>query len=140
MLSCLLGMAVPTSEGTETPVGGASGGSPEGSVDELVTVQKSVHLGPFQTEIIEEWVKPLLGYTSHVMITLLRVEGQPQETKPFPLGLHILHAYTHLKTAAEGCLWWSEMCLTATSSSTRVCRWHGLCLHHWCHLQSCHQR
>ena len=31
------------------------------------------------------------------MITTLRVEGQPWEGKPLPLGLHVLHAYTHLK-------------------------------------------
>ena len=75
LLSCWLGVAVPTSEGAETPVEGASGGSPEGNVDKLVTVWESVHLGPFQTEIIEGWVKPLLGDTSYVMITPLRVEG-----------------------------------------------------------------
>ena len=38
LLSCQLGMAVPASEGAETPVEGASGGSPEGSIDELVMV------------------------------------------------------------------------------------------------------
>ena len=42
LLSCQLGMAVPTSEGAQTPDEGASGGSPEGSIDELVTVQESV--------------------------------------------------------------------------------------------------
>ena len=93
-------MATPTSEGAETPVEGASGESPEGSIDELVTVQESIHLGLFQTEIIEGWVKPLLGYTSYVMITPLRVEGQPQETKPLLLGLHVLHAHTHLKNGS----------------------------------------
>ena len=72
-------------------------GPQEVDVDELVTVRESVHLGLFQTEIIEGWVKPLLGDTSHMMITLLRVEGQPQEDKPLPLGLHVLHAYMHLK-------------------------------------------
>ena len=75
LLSCRLGMAVPTSEVAETLVEGASGGSPEGSIDELVMVWESVRLGPFQTEIIEGWVKPLLGYTSYMMITPLRVEG-----------------------------------------------------------------
>ena len=75
LLSCWLGMAVPTSEVAETLVEGASGGSPEGSIDELVMVWESVRLGPFQTEIIEGWVKPLLGYTSYIMITPLRVEG-----------------------------------------------------------------
>ena len=38
LLSCQLAMAVPTSEGAETPVEGASGGSREGSINELVTV------------------------------------------------------------------------------------------------------
>ena len=93
-------MAIPTSEGAETPVEGASGGSPEGSIDELVTVWESVHLGPFQTEIIEGWVKPLLGYTSYVMIKPLRVEGRSRETKLLPPGLHILRAYTRLKNGS----------------------------------------
>ena len=53
LLSCQWGMAVPNSEGEETLVEGVSGGPPEGSIDELFMVWESVHLGPFQTEIIE---------------------------------------------------------------------------------------
>ena len=94
-------MAIPTLEGAETPVEGASGESPEESIAMLVMVWESIHLGPFQTEIIEGQVKPLLGYISYVMITPLRVEGQPQETKLLPLGLHILHAYTRLKNSSR---------------------------------------
>ena len=101
LLSCWWSMAVPNSGGAETQVEGASGGPPEGSVDELVMVWESVCLGPFQTKIIEEWVKTLLGDTSHMMITLLRAEGQPWETKPLPPGLHILHAYTCLKNSSR---------------------------------------
>ena len=101
LLSCQLGMAVPASEGAETLVEGASGGSPEGSVDELVVVRESVCLGPFQTKSIEGWVKPLLRYTSYMMITALRVEGRPWETKPLPLGLHVLYAYTYLKNGSR---------------------------------------
>ena len=100
LFSCQFSMAVYTSEGAEAPAEGASGGPPEGSIDELVMVWESVHLRPFQTEIIEGRVKPLLRYTSHVMITPLRVEGQPREAKPLPLGLHVLHAYTHLKNGS----------------------------------------
>ena len=100
LLSCPLGVAIPTSEGAEMPVEGASGGSPEGSINKLVTVWECVHLGPFQTEIIEGRVKPLLGDTSFMMITLLRAEGQPRESIPLPLGLHILHAYTRLKNSS----------------------------------------
>ena len=63
-------------------------------------VWESVHLGPFQTKIIEGRVKPFLGYTSYVMITPLRAKGRPQETKLLPLGLHVLHAYTRLKNGS----------------------------------------
>ena len=35
------------------------------------------------------------------MITPLRVEGQPQEVKPLPPGLHVLHAYTCLKNGSS---------------------------------------
>ena len=70
------------------------------SIDELVMVWESVHLGPFQTEIIEGRVKPLLGSTSYMMITPLKVEGRHRETKLLPLGLHVLHAYTRLKNGS----------------------------------------
>ena len=101
LLSCLLGMVVPGPEGAETLEEGACGGSPEVNINELVMVQESIHLGPFQTKIIEGHVKPLLGSTLYVMITPLKVEGQQCETKPLPLGLHVLHAYTRLKNGSR---------------------------------------
>ena len=80
---------------------GASGGPQEVDVDELVTARESICLGLFQTEIIEEQVKPLLGDTAHVMITPLKAgEGQPWEARPLPPGLHVLHAYTRLKNGS----------------------------------------
>ena len=97
----LVGHVVPRPEGAETQEEGACGGSPEVNVDELVTVWESICLGPFQTKIIEGQVKPLLGSTSYMMITPLKAEGQQHETKLLPLGLHILHAYTHLKNCSE---------------------------------------
>ena len=69
LLSCRWSMAVPASGGAETQVEGASGEPPEGSIDELIMIWESIHLGLFQTKIIEGWVKPLLRDTSHVMIT-----------------------------------------------------------------------
>ena len=48
---------------------------------------------------MEGWVKPLFGDMVHMMITLLKVgEGQLQQARPLPLGLHILHTYTCLKS------------------------------------------
>ena len=101
LLSCWKSTTVHTSGSAETQVEGASGGPQEGDMDEQVTVRESVHLGPFQTEIIEGCVKSPLGDTSHVMITPLRVEGQPWEGKPLPPGLHVLHAYMCLKNSSS---------------------------------------
>ena len=80
---------------------GGQQGPQEVDVDELVTVRESIHLGPFQMEIIEGHVKPLLGDTAHVMIMPLRArKGQLWETRPLPLGLHVLHAFTCLKNGS----------------------------------------
>ena len=101
LLSCQNSTAALLPGSAETQVEGTSGGPQEVDVDELVMVRESVCLGPFQTEIIEGWVKPLLGDTAHVMITPLRVEGQPWEGKLLPLGLHVLHTYMHLKNTSS---------------------------------------
>ena len=80
---------------------GCQWGPQEVDVDELVTVRESVCLGLFQTEIIEEWVKPHLGDMAHVMIMTLKVgEGLLWEARALPLGLHILHAYMCLKNGS----------------------------------------
>ena len=102
LLSCWKSMAIFTPwNAQEAQSDGTSGGPQEVDMDELVTVRESIHPGPFQTEIIEEWVKPLFGDMAHVMITPLKVgEGQPWEARPLPLGLHILHVYTHLKNGS----------------------------------------
>ena len=101
LLSCQKSTAVLAPGSVETQSEGASGGPQEVDMDELVMVRESVRLGPFQTEIIEERVKPLLEDMAHVMVTPLRVEGQPQETRPLPPGLHVLHAYTCLKNGSN---------------------------------------
>ena len=101
LLSCQKSTAILILGSVETQAEGASGGPQEVDVDELVTVRESVHLGPFQTKIIEGWVKPLLGDTAHVMITPLRVEGEPWEGKPLPPGLHVLHVYMRLKNGSS---------------------------------------
>ena len=102
LLSCQKSMDVltPGSVG-EAQSEGTSRGPQEVDVDELVMVRESVHLGPFQTKIIEGWVKPLFRDMAHMMIAPLKVgEGQPWETRPLPLGLHVLLAYTHLKNGS----------------------------------------
>ena len=98
LISCQRSMVVFTPESAGEA---QSEGAQEVDVDELVTVRESVYLGPFQTKIIEGWVKPLLGDTAHVMITPLKAgEGQSQEARPLSPGLHILHAYMHLNNGS----------------------------------------
>ena len=103
LLSCWKSMAVFTLGSVgEAQSEGTSGGPQEVDMDELVIVRESILLGPFQTEIMEGRIKPLFGDTTHVMITPMKAgEGQPQEARPLPLGLHILHAYTHLKNGSS---------------------------------------
>ena len=88
-LSCQKSAAVFTlGSAGEAQSEGASGGAQEVDVDELVMVRESVRLGPFQTEIIEGWVKPLLGDMAHMMITPLKAgEGHLWEARPLPPGL-----------------------------------------------------
>ena len=67
-------------------------------LDEPVFVRENVRLGPFQTQILECRVKPLIGESTHVMVMPLRArETQPSGVQPLPPRLHILHAYTRLK-------------------------------------------
>ena len=102
LLSCQKSTAVLTlGSAGEAQFKGASGGPQEVDMDDLVMVRESVCLGPFQTEIIEGWVKPLFGDTAHMMITPLKAgEGQPWEARSLPPALHILHAYTRLENGS----------------------------------------
>ena len=100
LLSCQKSTAGLTLGSVEAQSEGASGGPQEVEVDKLVMVRESLHLGPFQTEIIVGRVKPLLGDMAHIMITVLRAEGQLQEARLLPPGLHVLHAYTRLKNGS----------------------------------------
>ena len=87
----------PTEEGAAAPE------SPVGQeVDEPVFMKENVRLGPFQTQILECKVKPLIGESVHVMLTPLRAgESQPGVVWPLPPGLHILHMYTRLKMSSN---------------------------------------
>ena len=65
-------------------------------------MKESLKLGSFQTQIIECKTKPILGESTHMMITSLRVcKAQPDGVCPLPPGLHVLHAYTQLKMSSS---------------------------------------
>ena len=142
LLSCWKNTAVFTMKSVgEAQSEGASGEPQEVDLYELVTVRESICHGPFQTKIIEGWVKPLLGDMAHVMIMPLKAGkashgglGHFLQDSTFP---------THIRTSrmeeAEFHLWLGT-CTIATSSLRRECWWCVLCLHHRCPLPSCHRR
>ena len=83
--------------------GAAAAEHPTGwDLDKPVFMRENVRLGPFQTQILECRVKPLIGESAHVMVTPLRAEEtQPGGAWPLPPGLHILHAYTRCKMSSN---------------------------------------
>ena len=87
----------PAEEGATTPE------SPVGQeVNKPVFMRENVRLGPFQTQILECKVKPLIGESAHVMVMPLRAgESPPGGAQPLPPGLHVLHAYTRLKMSSN---------------------------------------
>ena len=66
-------------------------------VDKPVLMKENVRLGPFQTQIIECRIKPLLGESAHVLMT----PSKPGGAQPLPPGLHVLHMYTKLKMSSS---------------------------------------
>ena len=88
----------------EGVVGGAeeaqtlSAESTDKGIDEPILVKEHVRLGPFQTQILECKVKPLIRETALVMVCPTKV-GEIQLAGMHPLhpGLHVLHMLTRLK-------------------------------------------
>ena len=87
----------PAGEGATAPE------SPAGQeVDKPVFMKENVRLGPFQTQILECKLKPLIGESAHIMVMPLRTgESQPGGVQPLPPGLHVLHIYTRLKISSN---------------------------------------
>ena len=72
--------------------------STDKGIDKPIFVMEHVKLGPFQTQILECKVKPLLRETALVMVCPIGV-GETQLTGMCPLhpGLRVLHTLTRLK-------------------------------------------
>ena len=71
-------------------------------VDEPILVKEHVKLGPFQTQILECKVKPLLEEIALMMVCPTRV-GETQLAGMHPLhpGLHVLHMLMRLKVGSS---------------------------------------
>ena len=70
-------------------------------LDEPVFMKENDRLGPFQTQILECRVKPLIGESPHYGDTLEGWGNSAWGVQPLPPGLHVLHAYTRLKMSSS---------------------------------------
>ena len=70
-------------------------------MDAVVEVRNSIHVGPFQTEILEGKISQAPTHDTHVMVTPLGcVELKRDGGHQLPPGLQVLHVYT---TLTAGC-------------------------------------
>ena len=88
---------------------------------------------PLRFVILHMQVWEITEYDEDVVFLVVPDESEFGQRVPLVIGTCTSFMLIPAsRMAAESCLWHLEMCLTATSSSRRVCLWHGLCWHHWC--------
>ena len=100
-LAQLLSQCVVTEE---THDKGAAGTDPPGvkEVDKVVEMKGSVHVGPFQAEILEGRISQAPTHNMHVMVVPIRyAEVQSGRACQLLPGLQVLHAYTMLTAGSK---------------------------------------
>ena len=121
----------PAEEGAAAPESPAGQG-----MDEPVFMKENDRLEPFQTQILECKVKPLIGESTHVMVPPLKAgESQPGQAWPLPPGLHDLHAYTRHKMSSN-----KVSMVVRNMSESPIFLKKGWSQHLQCHLRSFPQR
>ena len=77
-------------EGTDT--------SEEKEVDTVIKMKDSIHVGPFQTEILEGKISQAPTRDTHVMVAPIGCTAEVKQGRAcqIPPGLQVLHAYTTL--------------------------------------------
>ena len=73
-----------------------------GEVDEVVKMNDSIHVGPFQAEILEGRVTRAPAYDTHVMVVPIRcTKVERGRAQQLSLGLQVLHAYAMLTAGSK---------------------------------------
>ena len=83
----------------ETQEKGAEGtdASEEKEVDTVAEMTGSIHVGPFQTEILEGKISRAPAQDTHVMVAPIGCpEAKQSRACQLPAGLQVLHVYTTL--------------------------------------------
>ena len=81
-------------EGTDTPK--------EKEVDTVIEMRGSIHVGPFQTEILEGKISQTPMCDTHVMVVPIgRIEVKRGKAHQPPPGLQVLHVYTTLTVRSK---------------------------------------
>ena len=71
-------------------------------VGKVIEMKCSIHVGPFQAEILEGKVARAPAQDTHVMVVPIRhTEVESGRACQLPLGLQVLHAYTMLTAGSK---------------------------------------
>ena len=71
-------------------------------VDAVIEMKGSVHVGPFQAEILEGKISQAPVHDTHVMVVpIMCAEVKSGRACQLPPGLQVLHAYTMLTTGSK---------------------------------------
>ena len=71
-------------------------------VDKVIEMKGSVHVGPFQAEILEGKISQAPTHDMHVMVAPIRhTEVKSGRACQLPPGLQVLHAYTMLTAGSK---------------------------------------
>ena len=73
-----------------------------GELDEVIEINDSINVGPFQAEILEGRVTQAPANDTHVMVVPIRcAEVESGRAQHLPPGLQVLHTYTMLTAGSK---------------------------------------
>ena len=71
-------------------------------MDEVIKMKDSVHVGPFQAEILKGRVTQAPAHDTHIMVVPIRhAEVESGKAHPLPPELQVLHALHHAHTGSR---------------------------------------
>ena len=71
-------------------------------MDEIVEMKDSVHVGPFQAEILKGRIARVPAHDMHLMVVPIScADVESGKACPLPPGLQVLHAYTMLTAGSK---------------------------------------
>ena len=101
-LAQLLSRCVVTEESPKDKKAAGQDAPAVSEMDEVIEMKDSVHVGPFQAEILKGRVAWAPAHDTHLMVVPIRcADVESGKTHQLPPGLQVLHAYTMLMAGSK---------------------------------------